>query len=420
MTKKTTTFLIFLIFLLIYFIGSFSKISFGDCIGFILDVEKQKFLTDFMPLTHFLYINTGIFFSKFLSIDSVFVMRLMSVVPAALTVSLVYFLIKEFVEDNWIAVTSSVVFGFGFTFWRSAETVEVYTFNALFVILFLIFSIKSLKGKPQKYIIISGIFLGLSLWVHIQNIMLIPAYFYLLYLLKSNLKSAATSFVLFIVLFSIMFFVNHLSDIEPKYVFISKKGPWVQITFQQNILDLVKDVIKSILYLIYNFNVFSLFSVSGLIYLYKNFKKESLFLFIASLFTLGFATFYSVSDNYVYFIPFYMFFTLFIASGIKKLSVNYPLKKLRFVPLLIPLFYVVCFYIVSSTPQGQKFHQDKLYKQGLKYYMLPWLNNNAGCIEFTLNQVECKDDVEALKKSSNEFIEIRKSKGHSVEMIKKL
>ena len=419
MTKKTIAFLIFIIFFLIYYIGSFSKISFGDCIGFVLDVENRKFLADFMPLTHFLYINTAIFFSKFLGVDSVFVMRLMSVIPAALTLSLVYLLIKEFVEENWIAITSTVVFGLGFTFWRSAETVEVYTFNALFVILFLFFSIKSLKEKSQNYIIISGIFFGLSFWVHIQNIMLIPAYLYLLYLLKSNLKSVIISLVAFAILFSMMFFVNHLSDIEAKYVFTSKKGHWVQSTFEQSFLDLVKDIVKSILYLVYNFNIFILFSISGIIYLYQNFKKESLFFFIAALFTLGFATFYSVSDNYVYFIPFYLIFAVLIASGIKKLSARYPLENLRFACLFIPLFYVLCFYTVSLTPQGQSFHQDKLYKQGLKYYMLPWLNNNAGCLEFTLDNVECKDDVEALKNASNDFIELRK-KYQPLEEIRKL
>ncbi|MBN9337706.1 MAG: hypothetical protein J0I88_07650, partial [Chryseobacterium sp.] len=136
MNKKTITFLIFLVFLVIYYAGSFSKISFGDCIGFVLDVEKREFLLDFMPLTHFLYMNTAIFFSKYLAMDSVLVMRLMSVVPAAITVSLVFVLIKEFVEENWIALMSTSVFGFCFTFWRSAETIEVYTFNAFWIILF--------------------------------------------------------------------------------------------------------------------------------------------------------------------------------------------------------------------------------------------------------------------------------------------
>lgn len=419
MTKKTITFLIFLIFLVIYYAGSFSKISFGDCIGFVVDVEKRQFLPDFMPLTHFLYLNTAIFFTKYLGMDSVFVMRMMSVIPAAVTVSLLFVLIKEFVEENWIALMSTFVFGFSFTFWRSAETVEVYTFNALWINLFLVFAVKSLKNNSKNYIVSVGLILGLSFWVHIQNIMLIPAYFVLLYLLKSDRKKAIMSILSFLAVVSVMFFVNHLQGIEWKYTFASKKGPWVQDTFNQGFMDLVKDVVKAVAFLIYNFNVFILFSVTGVIYLYKNFKRESLFLIAASLFTLGFATFYAVSDNYVFFIPFYLVFALLIALGVKKLNEKYALRKLRFAPALIPLFYIISLNIVSSIPQAQNFHKEKLYKGGLTYYMLPWLHNNIGCVEFTLDNGQTEDNVVALKESSNEFIQLRK-KYQSMEEIREL
>ena len=407
MNKRALSFLVFIVFFVIYYLGSFSKIPFGDSIGFVLDVEKREFLIDATPLAHFLYINTAVFFSKFLNMDSIFVMRFMSIIPAALTVWALYNLIKEFIEDNWIAVTSAFVFGLGFTFWRSAETVEVYTYNALWVVLFFIYAIKSLKSNSQKHIIAVGVLLGMSLWVHIQNIMLIPAYLVLLYLLKSNRKSVLLSIISFIFIFSLMFFVNHLNGLALKYVFTTNTGPWVQNTFQQSFTDLVKDVVKSLLYLIYNFNIFIFFAISGVVYMFKNFKNSFIFLFTSSIFTLGFATFYAVSDNYVYFIPFYLIFAVFVASGIKQLSTKYDLKNIKFVPLFTPLFYIGSLYIVSLTPQGKKFHQEKLYKKGLTYYMLPWLNNNVGCIEFTLENTKCDDKVEALKKASNEFIQIR-------------
>ncbi|TDX82585.1 protein O-mannosyl-transferase family [Epilithonimonas xixisoli] len=419
MSKKTITFLISAVFFLIYYAGSFSKISFGDCIGFVVDAEKREFITNFTPLVHFLYINTGIFFTSVLNMDSIFVMRMLSIVPAALTVGLVYVLIKEFLEENWIAIASTIVFGFSFSFWRSAETVEVYTLNAFWVVLFLLFAVKALKHQSKKYIVTAGIVLGLSLWVHIQNIMLIPAYFLLLYYSKSERQKVLTSFIFFISIFGVMFVVNQLNGIEFKYVFTSKKGPWVQNTFDQTFLDLVKNVVKAIAFLIYNFNIFIVFCFSGIFYLYKNFKKEFLFLFVAALFTLGFATIYAVSDNYVYFIPFYLIFTIFIASGIKKLSEKLALKKFQLLPIMIPLFYVFSFYIALIIPQGKEFHTKKLYKGGLNYYMLPWLTDNIGCLEFTLNDGKTEDNVEALKETSQEFIKLRK-RYQSLEEIREL
>ena len=419
MKNRTISIIIFITFFLIYYIGSFSKISFGDSIGFVLDTENRQFITNVTPLAHFLYINIPIFFAKFTNIDSVLLMRLMSVIPAALTVSLVFTLIKEFIVENWVAITSAFVFGLSFTFWRSAETVEVYTFNALAVILFFIYSTKSLKDNSQKNIILSGIFLGISFWIHIQNIMLIPAYLVLLYLLKFNRKKVLLSLTSFLAIFSLMFFVNYLNDIEFKYVFTSKTGPWVENTFTQSFFDLVKDVIKAVLYLIYNFNFFILLCITGTIYLYKKFKNESLFLFTASLFTFGFATFYAVSDNYVYFIPFYLIFIVFIALGIKVLDQRFKLKKLSFSPIFIPLFYLLSFYIVSLTEVGAKFHQEKLYKDGLRYYMLPWLHNNVGCIEFTIDDIQCSDNVDAMREAARQFIELRK-KNETLEEIRKL
>jgi hypothetical protein len=216
--------------------------------------------------------------------DSVLVMRLMSVVPAAITVSLVFVLIKEFVEENWIALMSTSVFGFCFTFWRSAETIEVYTFNAFWIILFLIYSVKSLKNRSKNYLIIAGFVLGLSLWVHIQNIMLIPAYMVLLYLLKSDRKKVIISFIVFLVPLFFMFWVNYLQGIDIKYAFFSKKGPWVEDTFNQGIKDLLKDIAKASAFLIYNFNVFILFSFAGIIYCIKT-SKPNLSFFLQHAFS---------------------------------------------------------------------------------------------------------------------------------------
>lgn len=419
MNKKTITFLIFLVFFVIYYAGSFSKISFGDCIGFVLDVEKREFSPDFMPLTHFLYLNTAIFFSKYLGMDSVFVMRMMSVLPAAMTVSLVFYLIKEFIEENWIAVMSTLVFGFSFTFWRSAETVEVYTFNALWIIAFLISAVKSMKEPQKKYLPLSGLILAFSFWVHIQNILLIPAYLVLLYFSKSEKRKVLISLSLFTIITSVMFIVNGFQNIEMKYVFFSKEGPWVEDTFSQNIGDLSKDLVKALAFLIYNFNIFILFSISGIFYFYNRYRIISIFLFTAGICTLGFATFYAVTDNYVFFIPFYIVFTLLIASGIKKLSSRYPIRKLSFIPFLIPLFYLSSLQVVSLIPQAQAFHKEKLYKGGLNYYMLPWLHDNIGCIEFTIEDGQTKDHIIVLKESSREFIKLRR-RYQSMEEIRKL
>ncbi len=422
MNKKTITFLLFLVFFILYYAGSFSKISFGDCIGFVADAEKRQFLPDLMPLTHFLYLNTAIAFTKYLGMDSIFVMRMMSVIPGALTVSFVYVLIREFVQENWIAITSTAVFGLSFTFWRSASTIEVYTFNALWIILFLICAVKSLRNKKSFYLPVAGILLALSFWVHIQNILLIPAYLALLFFSRKEKTHALSSAILFVTVFGSMFLVNALQGIEWKYVFISREGGWIQDTFRQSAVALAKDVLKALAFLIYNFNIFVIagaVGIAGIADFCKSSRQEVIFLSLSGISTLGFATFYAVTDNYVFFIPFYLIFTILIAHGIEKIRDKFPVKNLIFLPILIPLFYILCLQIALRVPQMHSFHQQKLYKGGLTYYTLPWLHNNVGCIEFTLSGNVAGEDVTHLKKSSSYFIKLR-SRYQSMAEIRKL
>lgn len=418
MNKKFIPFFLSIFFLSIYYLSSFSKVSFGDGIGFLLDVEKELFTNQATPLSHFLYLNTAVFFTKYCNIDSIMTMRLMSVVPAAISVTFLYILIKEFISENWIAISCSVVFGLSFTFWRSASTIEVYTFNAIWVIFFLIYSVKSLKNSSLKNLLLSGVFLGLSMWIHIQNIMLIPAYFILLYQLRDSRKNIFISFSLFTLIFGTMFLVNYLADIHIKYTFLTGGGTWIEDTFRQSFSELLKDILKSFLFLVYNFNIFLIFIPWGIGEIFKNHKILFPFILTAFLFTFGFATFYAASDNYVFFIPSYLIIIIIIGLGIKSLIKKYNLKRLQFVIALIPLFYIGSHRIASSLKTTKTFQQEKAYKGGLSYYMLPWLHNNLGCIEFTLENKPIIEDVEKLRKQCLEFIEIRKKHQNREDIIK--
>jgi len=419
MHKKTITFFISLIFFVIYYAGSFSKISFGDGIGFVSDVEAGSFLKDFMPLSHFLYINTAVFISKYLALDSIAVMRMMSVIPAAITVSLVFVLVREVIAENRTAVAAAFVFGLGFTFWRSASTIEIYTFNALWIVLFLICAVKSIKGNRKPYLICAGLLLAFSFWVHIQNILLIPAYIILLYFCRKEGKQTAVSLLCFLVVFGTMFIVNGMQGIEWKYLFTVKEGTWISDTFNQSIGELLKDVVKAFGYLIYNFNIFVIVGLYGVPAFFSKHKTIGIFLFTAGLINLGFATFYAATDNYVFFIPFYLIFAVLIGTGIEELSKNFRVRKLIFLPALTPLFYICCLQIAMLIPKVQAFHRQKEYKGGLTYYMIPWLHNNVGCIEFTLSGNVPGEDVTHLKKSVSHFIKLR-SRYQSMAEIREL
>jgi hypothetical protein len=419
MRKYFSAIFLFFIFLVIYYIGSFSKIPFADCVGFVLDAEKGKFMTVATATTHFLYINTVILIKTLTGLNAIESSRLLIVLSGAATVSVVYLTVKNIAKTEWTSITAAFVFGFSFSFWRNAEIVEVYTYNTLWVSLFFFSVIKSFTENKRNYITAAGIFLGISLWVHIQNILLIPAFLIFLFYFRKERKYAYGSLLIFAFLFASLFILNTSQGLPFSSPYTSEQGSWVEDSFNKTFMQYVKDFFQSFAYLIYNFNVFTFFGVMGAVFLYKS-NRKMFFVFLAgSLCVYGFSTFYAVSDNYVFFLPFNLIFALSVGYGLSSPKYIY-FKRVSWICLLIPVGYLLSYKIVFETKKGKEVHAFKKYKGGLDYYILPWMNGNAGILEFTIDKKEAPEPIFWMTASAIEYIELMKSKGYTEEEIKKL
>ena len=175
---------LFIFFIIVYSLGSFSKIPFGDCVGYVLTTEKGIFIKEATATSHILYINATILIKKLLFIDGILANKILVITSGAAVVSLIYLIVFEMTKKQLTSFISAVVFGFSFSFWRNAEIVEVYTFNAIWIALYYYFALKAYNKNSPKHLFISSIFLGISLWAHIQNILLIPSYLLLLFYFK--------------------------------------------------------------------------------------------------------------------------------------------------------------------------------------------------------------------------------------------
>jgi hypothetical protein len=419
MRKYLSALFLFFIFLVIYYSGSFTKIPFADCVGFVLDAEKGKFMTTATATTHFLYINTVILIKNVTGLNGIEASRLLVVFSGAATVSVIYLTVKSITKTEWVSLTAAFVFGFSFSFWRNAEIVEVYTYNTLWISLFFFSMIKTFIENKKQYIVWAGIFLGISLWVHIQNILLIPAFLLFLFYFKSEKKYFYSSLLVFVLLFASLFILNMSQGLSFKSPYSSDQGNWVEESFSKTSLQYVKDFFQSFAYLIYNFNLFTFFGVMGAVFLYKSNRKMFFVFFAGSVCVYGFSTFYAVSDNYVFFLPFNIIFALSVGYGLSHPKYA-ALKKVSWVCLLIPIGYLLTYKAVFQTEKGQAFHSFKKYKGGLNYYILPWMNDNAGILEFTIDKKTAPEPINWMTLSAMEYIELLKSKGYTEEEIKKL
>ncbi len=407
--------ILFLGFFLLYYAGSYSKIPFGDCIGFVADTEKGNFVLSTSTYAHFLFTNTLVFFKRLLPfVGSPEIGRYVVIFSSCICLLILYRTVLEVAVHRFAAIFSTVIFGLSFTFWRNTEIIEIYTFNLIWISLFLMFSLRFLREKKRPDLLLASLFLGISLFSHIQNILMVPALL-LLILYAGDRKNAAASLSVFI-LFAVLLIAVPLLTHQP----VSKVFSAGTVLDSLNIQGIIKGFVVAVGYLVYNFWYFTLFAFAGILWLFRTNKRVLLFLGVAGLPVFGFAGIFGVSDNYVFFLPFNYIIAVLFGLGISRLWQNNMARYAVFTAFLIPFFYFASFKMAGSTAQGLEFHSKKAYKGGLSYYLLPWMNNNVGILEFVLEKRESPDPMHWMEKSAWEFIQLKSEDGYSDAQLKKL
>src|SRR5690606_874937 len=223
MEKYRNPALIFLIFLLIYVLGSFSKVPFGDCMPLVLDTELGVFIKRATPTSHFLYSNAAIFIKNITNLDAILVSRYLVIVAGAFVVMMVYKTVHLLTKKDWVSVVAAFVFGFSFTFWRNAEIVEVYTFNMVWISLLLHYLIKVFLTEKNRatHIIIASLLISVSLWAHIQNLFFLPSLLLMLIMFKDDRRIAFVSLLLPILSFALMIWLNSSQNLPAESIFKS-------------------------------------------------------------------------------------------------------------------------------------------------------------------------------------------------------
>ena len=406
---------LFLGFYLIYFFGSFSRIPFGDCIGFVADTEKGDFVMSTSTYAHFLFTNTLIVLKKIFSfVESSEIGRFLVITSSCVSLVLLYKTVLTLTRDYFSSFFSAVIFGLSFTFWRNSEIIEIYTFNLVWIALFLLFSVKFLLTQKGTPLLLASLFLGISLFSHIQNILMVPALLLLL-IWGRDQRTSLSSLLIFA--FSVLALIS---------VPLLKGEPVAGVFSTGTVLDtfqyaaVIKSFAGAVGYIFYNFWYFVLFSVLGLIHMYKNHYRIFLFFISAAVPVFLFSVIFSVSDNYVFFLPFNFILAILCGVGICRMKERKAVRIIAFSSLLVPAFYWISLQAVSTTAKGKSFGESKAYKGGLPYYMLPWMKNNVGILEFTIDGRTARDRMEWMTKSAEEFIRLKKAQGYSLEEIRKL
>lgn len=424
MKKNTYLLLITTFFIILYRFTSFSKITFGDSLGKILDIENNKFNMETYSITHFLYQNFTVLVYKILPfIDPIEIGRWVNIFCAAIVLAILFKTIEKIFKDQFTAILGTLAFGFSFTFWKNTVNVEVYTFSLMWIISYIYFSVCFFKEQKSKYLFYAGIILGISLFSHIQGILLLPSYVFLCFInykITTDFKRSIIYIFIPILFLCCLYIYPILNQESIKNVLSSSTQTWVSDTYNKPIYTYLNDIAKAIFYLAYNFWFLNL-----LVFFlpFKTILNNNILLYLGIICipVFSFSTIYAVSDNYVFFLNFNVCYIIILCFGIANISNRKSMmnKWLMVLILATPFYYYSTKEIALKTSKGKEFHQENSYKGGLNYYMVPWLNHNKGLIEVYLNNEGEGKDIDWMFQSVEDFIELRSTK-MSINEIEKL
>lgn len=172
---------------------------------------------------------------------------LLSSIPSALTLVILFLIFKQFFKNKWLVAVSLLTVGFTYPFWEFAITVEVYALNTLFSVLLIYLLLLWSNSKKNKYLYIFLFLAGVAFSHHQLILFLFPGFVYWIYLNRkllpqNKLKLFISAPVLFI-----------LGLFPYLYAYLAAKSfPWLMWSNPYNFSNLVKLFLKESYGIVYS------------------------------------------------------------------------------------------------------------------------------------------------------------------------
>lgn len=315
----------FLIAGIVYTLTLEPTASFWDCGEFISSAYK---LEVGHPPGNPIFMLTGRFFANFASDPSqvAWCINFMSAMFSAATILLLFWTITALARkivikgDNYSLTNTIAIMGagavgalaytFSDTFWFSAVEGEVYAYSSFCtaLVVWLILKWENHADEPHanRYIILIAYIIGISIAVHLLNLLCIPAIVLIYYYKKWKEPSAKGSIIAILVSFALIFFI--LYGLVPGFI---KVAGWAELLFvnvfgapyNTGVIAYFFLVIASICWGLYetftqkNLNRLKLSFIVSLIMVGLPFVSESILLSLLIVATLIVVTFASKKVN---------------------------------------------------------------------------------------------------------------------------
>lgn len=368
--KKLIAALVFLLTTSFYVYTLSPSLAWGDGVrlqsevisgeSFILnEMTASEFIPDPFPFSkvgvtawdHPLYIVAGhLLVRTFPSIDSLWLVNLISAVFGAASVTLVFLLSLNHTDSFIASGYAAFALAVSHTFWWHSSTPEVYTLFIFLLLLSIYFFEQFEKTRNSSSFMLSAFFFGVSASDHLLAFLALPALgFYLITSkryrsLDLNSRKILFASIAFILGFSI--FIIQFIRLTKNFSIGELMGPAAGTTFLENLGTLSLAALGESLTR-YGLFFALQFGVIGIIFGIIGFRKA--FNGAAQKFVLFFITYalfgilYRVSDQFAFFLTSYIFFALLMGLG-----ATHVLSRLATKPRVILTFILIL--TIGATP----------------------------------------------------------------------
>jgi len=293
------------------------------------------------PTGYPLYIQLGKLLTLLPGIEGPIAVNFFSALMASLTVALLYRVILLLDGEVFASAVTVLLFAFSFTFWSQAEITEVYTLHTFFLTLIMYLLLLARRNDDRRILFLLSFVIGLSLTHHMSTVLVLPAVVLFLWMYRREEVFRAgvlfPSLVFLIIGLSVYLFIPMRAHLPAPFNYPrlhgvdpgSVKGFFWLITgrivkadmLQYGLGDLAKPVTFYFVKLMRDFVYAGFFlGVYGALCQFR--RERGVFYAVLLAFLAYFAFFadYGVSDQHVFFIPSFLFWTVWIGEGVSSLA----------------------------------------------------------------------------------------------------
>jgi transmembrane protein TMEM260 (protein O-mannosyltransferase) len=344
--RRVTALLIFLLAISFYVFTLSPSIAWGDGIrlqseaisgeSFILsEMPADQFQPDPFPYSkvgitawdHPLYIVLGHALTEaFPSIDSIWLVNLISAVCGAAAVTLVFSLSYQFTSSRVASAYAALALAVSHTFWWHSSTPEVYTLFAFLLLACIYFFDKFERTGKYWALTTSAFFLGLAATDHVLAGLVVPAFPIYLLLRKRSLRIQIQDWrrlvppvLAFVVGFSL--YIVQFIRITRSFPLGEIMGTAVGSTFLKGLgafspALIAESLFTYLLYLLIQFGPLGIFLGAVGIHKLRDGADPSLWKIVALyiVYTI-FGILYRVTDQFAFFLTSHVFFALLMGIG---------------------------------------------------------------------------------------------------------